>query len=272
MLAGGVESMSMVPMMGNKVAMNPAIFEDEHVAIAYGMGITAEKVAGRWKVSRAEQDAFALESHRRAVAAIEAGHFDSEVLPYTVRQHLPGEDGAIRIAEQPVHHDEGPRSDTSLEALAKLKPVFAEKGSVTAGNSSQTSDGAGAVVLMSERRMKELKLEPLARFVGFSVAGVPPEIMGIGPVAAVPKALQKAGWSQDEVETFELNEAFAAQAISVNKELGWDMDKVNVNGGVIALGHPLGMSGARLALTAAVEMGERDANRALCTMCIGVGQ
>lgn len=271
MIAGGVESMSMVPMMGNKISMNPAVFEDEHVAIAYGMGVTAENVAERWKVSREDQDAFALESHRRAVTASEAGHFGQEILPYTVMQHLPGEDGTIRIAERTVSHDEGPRADTSLEALARLKPVFNAKGSVTAGNSSQTSDGAGAVVLMSESKMKQLKLEPLARFVGFDVAGVPPEIMGIGPKEAIPKLEKRTGIALGDIDWIELNEAFAAQALAVMRDLDMDQEKVNPLGGAIALGHPLGATGAIRTATLLHGLQRTGGRYGMVTMCIGTG-
>jgi acetyl-CoA acyltransferase len=270
-IAGGVESMSMVPMMGNKVSMNPAIFEDDNVAIAYGMGITAENVAERWKVSRADQDAFALESHQRAIAATRAGHFGNEILPYTVRQHLPGEDGTIRLVERLVENDEGPRADSSIEALARLKPVFAARGSVTAGNSSQMSDGAGAVVLMSESRMKALKLEPLARFVGFSVAGVPPEIMGIGPKEAIPKLEKQTGVALGNVDWIELNEAFAAQALAVIRELGMDQAKVNPLGGAIALGHPLGATGAIRTATVVHGLQRTGGRYGMVTMCIGTG-
>ncbi|MEW8644616.1 MAG: acetyl-CoA C-acyltransferase [Candidatus Thiodiazotropha endolucinida] len=270
-VAGGVESMSMVPMMGNKVAINPAVFEDDNVAIAYGMGVTAENVAERWKVSREDQDSFALQSHQRALAAINAGHFEREILPYLAKQHLPDEGNTIRILERPVKSDEGPRPDSSLEDLAKLRPVFAAKGSVTAGNSSQMSDGAGAVVVMSERKMRTLNLEPLARFVGYSVAGVPAEIMGIGPKEAIPKLEKLTGVSLDQIDWIELNEAFAAQALAVMREMDMDPDKVNPLGGAIALGHPLGATGAIRTATLLHGMQRTNMRYGMVTMCIGTG-
>ncbi|MES9827694.1 MAG: acetyl-CoA C-acyltransferase [Candidatus Thiodiazotropha sp.] len=270
-VAGGVESMSMVPMMGNKVAINPAVFEDDNVSIAYGMGVTAEKVAERWKVSRADQDSFALQSHQRALAAINAGHFAREILPYLAKQHLPDEGNTIRILERPVKSDEGPRPDSSLEGLAKLRPVFAAKGSVTAGNSSQMSDGAGAVVVMSERKMRALNLEPLARFVGYSVAGVPAEIMGIGPKEAIPKLEKLTGVSLNQIDWVELNEAFAAQTLAVMREMDMDPDKVNPLGGAIALGHPLGATGAIRTATLLHGMQRTNKRYGMVTMCIGTG-
>ncbi|MEW7992994.1 MAG: acetyl-CoA C-acyltransferase [Candidatus Thiodiazotropha endolucinida] len=270
-VAGGVESMSMVPMMGNKVAINPAVFEDDNVAIAYGMGVTAENVAERWKVSREDQDSFALQSHQRALAAINAGHFEREILPYLAKQHLPDEGNTIRILERPVKSDEGPRPDSSLEGLAKLRPVFAAKGSVTAGNSSQMSDGAGAVVVMSERKMRTLNLESLARFVGYSVAGVPAEIMGIGPKEAIPKLEKLTGVSLDQIDWIELNEAFAAQALAVMREMDMDPDKVNPLGGAIALGHPLGATGAIRTATLLHGMQRTNKRYGMVTMCIGTG-
>ncbi|MCG8119044.1 MAG: acetyl-CoA C-acyltransferase [Candidatus Thiodiazotropha endolucinida] len=270
-VAGGVESMSMVPMMGNKVAINPAVFEDDNVAISYGMGVTAENVAERWKVSREDQDSFALQSHQRALAAINAGHFEREILPYLAKQHLPDEGNTIRILERPVKSDEGPRPDSSLEGLAKLRPVFAAKGSVTAGNSSQMSDGAGAVVVMSERKMRTLNLEPLARFVGYSVAGVPAEIMGIGPKEAIPKLEKLTGVSLDQIDWIELNEAFAAQALAVMREMDMDPDKVNPLGGAIALGHPLGATGAIRTATLLHGMQRTNMRYGMVTMCIGTG-
>ncbi|MEW8010319.1 MAG: acetyl-CoA C-acyltransferase [Candidatus Thiodiazotropha sp.] len=270
-VAGGVESMSMVPMMGNKVAINPAVFEDDNVSIAYGMGVTAENVAERWKVSREDQDSFALQSHQRALAAINAGHFEREILPYLARQHLPDEGNTIRIIERPVKSDEGPRPDSSLEGLAKLRPVFAAKGSVTAGNSSQMSDGAGAVVVMSERKMRALNLEPLARFVGYSVAGVPAEIMGIGPKEAIPKLEKLTGVSLNQIDWVELNEAFAAQTLAVMREMDMDPDKVNPLGGAIALGHPLGATGAIRTATLLHGMQRTNKRYGMVTMCIGTG-
>jgi acetyl-CoA acyltransferase len=271
-LAGGVESMSMVPMMGNKVAMTPSVFEDDHVAIAYGMGITAEKVAEQWHVSRADQDAFALASHQRALAAIANGDFKSEITPYNVVSHLatPGSN-VVAVREALVSQDEGPRPDTSAEGLAKLKPVFRMGGSVTAGNSSQMSDGAGAVLLASEQAIKDYGLTPLARFVGFSVAGVKPEVMGIGPKEAIPKALKQAGLSQEQMDWIELNEAFAAQALAVMRELGLDPAKVNPLGGAIALGHPLGATGAVRVATLVHGLRRRKQKYGMVTMCIGTG-
>ena len=273
MLAGGTESMSMVPMMGNKVAMSPQVFaRDENVAIAYGMGITAEKVAEEWKVSREDQDAFAVASHRKALAAQAAGEFKAEISPYQVisRQPVVGSN-TVKLRELLVEHDEGPRADTSLEGLAKLRPVFRNGGSVTAGTSSQMSDGAGAVLLASEKAIKEYGLTPLARFVSFSVAGVRPEVMGIGPIAAIPKALQQAGLNQDQLDWIELNEAFAAQALAVIRTCGLDLDKVNPLGGAIALGHPLGATGAIRTATIVHGMQRRKAKYGMVTMCIGTG-
>jgi acetyl-CoA acyltransferase len=273
MLAGGTESMSMVPMMGNKVAMSPQVFaRDENVAIAYGMGITAEKVAEEWKVSREDQDAFAVASHRKALAAQAAGEFKAEISPYQVisRQPVVGSN-TVKLRELLVEHDEGPRADTSLEGLAKLRPVFRNGGSVTAGTSSQMSDGAGAVMLASEKAIKEYGLTPLARFVSFSVAGVRPEVMGIGPIAAIPKALKQAGLTQDQMDWIELNEAFAAQALAVIRTCGLDPDKVNPLGGAIALGHPLGATGAIRTATIVHGMQRRKAKYGMVTMCIGTG-
>ncbi len=270
-IAGGVESMSMVPMMGNKIAMNPAIFEDDNIAIAYGMGITAEKVAERWKISREDQDLFALRSHQRALDATAAGHFSAETLPYEVRHHLPAEDGTIRLTSSWIEQDEGPRQGSTIEALNGLRPVFNAKGSVTAGNSSQMSDGAGAVVLMSESKMKALGLEPLARFVGFAVAGVPAEIMGIGPKEAIPKLMKQTGVNFNDVDWIELNEAFAAQALAVMHELDMDPEKVNPLGGAIALGHPLGATGAIRTATVLHGLQRTGGRYGMVTMCIGTG-
>jgi acetyl-CoA acyltransferase len=273
MLAGGVESMSMVPMMGNKVAMTPSVFENDHVAIAYGMGITAEKVAEQWNVSRADQDAFALESHRRALAAIAGGEFAAEISPYKVISRMPtaGSSNVIAVREMLVANDEGPRPDTSAEGLAKLRPVFRNGGSVTAGNSSQMSDGAAGVLLASEQAIKDYGLTPLARFVGFSVAGVKPEIMGIGPKEAIPKALKQAGLNRDQMDWIELNEAFAAQALAVIRDLGLDPAKVNPLGGAIALGHPLGATGAVRVATLVHGLQRRKQKYGMVTMCIGTG-
>jgi acetyl-CoA acyltransferase len=275
MLAGGTESMSMVPMMGHKIAMNPAIFNDENIGIAYGMGITAENVAKKWKVSREQQDALSVESHRRALAAQAAGEFDDEISPFALDDHYP--DLATReivTDSRRISADEGPRAGTTLEVLAKLKTVFRNGqfgGTVTAGNSSQMSDGAGAVLLASEKAIKEYNLQPLARFVGFSVAGVPPEVMGIGPKEAIPKALKQAGLSRDQLDWIELNEAFAAQALAVIGDLGLDTSKVNPLGGAIALGHPLGATGAVRIATLVHGMRRRKQKYGMVTMCIGTG-
>ena len=276
MLAGGTESMSMVPMMGNKVALSPSVFaNNENVAIAYGMGITAEKVAEEWKVSREDQDAFALASHQKAITAIQAGEFRNEITPYEVVSHLPDLAGnAIRLKKTLVEIDEGPRPDTSLEGLGKLKPVFRNGqfgGTVTAGNSSQMSDGAGAVLLASEQAIKDYGLTPLARFVSFSVAGVRPEVMGIGPIAAIPKALKQAGLTKDQLDWIELNEAFAAQALAVIRDSQLDPSKVNPLGGAIALGHPLGATGAVRTATIVHGLRRRQQKYGMVTMCIGTG-
>ncbi|MBV1776967.1 acetyl-CoA C-acyltransferase [Burkholderiaceae bacterium DAT-1] len=274
-IAGGAESMSMVPMMGNKIALNPEIFtKDENVAIAYGMGLTAEKVAEQWKVSREDQDAFAVESHNRALAAIEGGKFKDEISPLKVTYRTPDlATGEVKTVEKLIDTDEGPRAGTSLETLGKLKPVFAAKGSVTAGNSSQMSDGAAAVILVSEKILKQFNLVPLAKYVSFAVKGVPPAIMGIGPKEAIPAALKNAGLHQDDLAWIELNEAFAAQALAVIRDLGLDTSKVNPLGGAIALGHPLGATGA--IRTATVVHGMRREGMAgkygMITMCIGTG-
>jgi acetyl-CoA acyltransferase len=272
MLAGGTESMSMVPMMGNKVAMSPKVFQDDNVAIAYGMGITAEKVAEEWKVSREDQDAFAVASHQKALAAQAAGEFKAEISPYRVISRQPVLGGnTVQLRELMVENDEGPRADTSLEGLAKLRPVFRNGGSVTAGTSSQMSDGAAAVMLASEKAIKEYGLTPLARFVGFSVAGVRPEVMGIGPIAAIPKVLKQAGLTQDQIDWIELNEAFAAQALAVIRTCGLDPSKVNPLGGAIALGHPLGATGAIRTATIVHGMQRRKHKYGMVTMCIGTG-
>lgn len=275
MLAGGTESMSMVPMMGNKVALSPSVFKDDHVAIAYGMGITAEKVAEEWKVSREQQDAFALASHQKAIAAIQGGEFRDEISPYEVVSHLPDLAGnAVRLKKLAVETDEGPRPDTSLEGLAKLRPVFRNGqfgGTVTAGNSSQMSDGAAAVLLASEQAIKDYGLTPLARLVSFSVAGVRPEVMGIGPIAAIPKALKQAGLTKDQLDWIELNEAFAAQALAVIRDSELDPSKVNPLGGAIALGHPLGATGAVRTATIVHGLRRRRQKYGMVTMCIGTG-
>ena len=273
MIGAGTESMSMIPMGGNKIVANERIFlKDENIGIAYGMGITAENVAEQWKVARETQDEFAAESHRRALAAIDKGEFRDEITPYTVRERVPDLENGV-IAERPrtVLDDEGPRPGTTTEILAKLKPAFAAGGSVTAGNSSQTSDGAGAVILASETAMKRYNLQPLARFLGFAVAGVPPEIMGIGPKFAIPKLLKQTGIKQDDIDWIELNEAFAAQSLAVINDLGLDREKVNPLGGAIALGHPLGATGAIRTATIVHGMRRRGQRYGMVTMCIGTG-
>ena len=274
MIAAGTESMTVMPqIMGNKMAMNPAIFaKEENLGIAYGMGLTAEKVAAQWKIGREAQDAFAVESHRRAVAAIAAGHFKAEITPYPIREHLPDlKTGEVRVRERIADTDEGPRPDSSVEKLGKLKPVFHAKGSVTAGNSSQMSDGAGAVLLMSEKALKEHGLAPLARFAGYAVGGVAPEIMGIGPVAAIPRVLAQVGISQGDLDWIELNEAFAAQSLAVIQEMGLDPAKVNPLGGAIALGHPLGATGAIRTATVVHGLRRTGGKYGMVTMCIGTG-
>ena len=275
-LAGGVESMSLVPMVGNKPSFNPHIFDaDQNVGIAFGMGITAEKVAQRWKVSREAQDEFALTSHQRAIAAQKAGEFGDEITPFEIVEKVANLGShELEVKKRTMNLDEGPRADTNAQALAKLRPAFAAKGSVTAGNSSQTSDGAGALLLASEGAVKRFNLKPLARFVSFAVRGVPPEIMGIGPKEAIPAALRTAGLKLEDMDWIELNEAFAAQALAVTRDLGLpdDAAHVNPNGGAIAIGHPLGASGARLVTTAMYQLQKTGGRYALCTMCIGVGQ
>jgi acetyl-CoA acyltransferase len=272
-IAAGTESMSMVPMMGNKIALNDAVFaRDENVAIAYGMGITAENVAKQWKVSREDQDAFAVASHQKAAKAIAAGGFKDEILPYEVDSAAPDlASGQVIHRKKVADTDEGPRPDSTLEGLSKLKTVFAARGTVTAGNSSQMSDGAAAVILMSEKALKKYNLKPLARFAGFAVAGVPPEIMGIGPIKAIPKVLKQAGLKSDDIDWIELNEAFAAQALAVIRELGLNPEKVNPQGGAIALGHPLGATGAIRTATLMSGLKRTGGKYGMVTMCIGTG-
>jgi acetyl-CoA acyltransferase len=274
LIAGGAESMSMVPMGGNKPSFNPEVFaKDENVGIAYGMGLTAERVAERWKVSREAQDAFALASHQKALAAQAAGHFTAETTPITVLDRTPDlASGEVGVKTRIVATDEGARPDTSLEGLAKLKPVFAAKGSVTAGNSSQTSDGAGALIVASEKAVKQFGLKPLARFVSFAVRGVPPDVMGIGPVEAIPAALKSAGLKLDDIGWIELNEAFAAQALAVINTLGLDPSRVNPMGGAIALGHPLGATGAIRSATVVHALHRLQQKYGMVTMCVGMGQ
>jgi acetyl-CoA acyltransferase len=272
MIAAGTESMSMVPMMGNTPSMNSKIFTDENYGIAYGMGLTAEKVAEQWKVSREAQDAFAVKSHQKALAAIAAGHFKDEIAPISITNRFPDlASGEIRDKTRLVDTDEGPRADTSLEGLAKLRTVFNPKGSVTAGNSSQTSDGAGALIVVSEKALKQYNLTPLARFVSFAIRGVPPQIMGIGPKEAIPLALKSAGLKQEDMGWIELNEAFAAQALAVIGDLGLNPEVLNPNGGAIALGHPLGATGAMRAATCIHGMRRTKAKYGMVTMCIGTG-
>jgi acetyl-CoA acyltransferase len=274
MIAGGAESMSLVPMTGNKPSFNPQVFaRDENVGIAYGMGLTAEKVAAQWKVTRERQDAFALASHQKALAGIAAGEFKAETTPVDVVERFPDlATGQPGVKTRTVDIDEGPRADTSLEGLGKLKPVFAAKGSVTAGNSSQTSDGAGALILAGERAVKTFGLTPLARFVSFSVRGVAPEIMGIGPIEAIPAALKAGGLTLDDLGWIELNEAFAAQALAVMDTVGLDPTRVNPLGGAIALGHPLGATGAIRSATVIHALHRRQLKYGMVTMCVGMGQ
>ena len=274
LIAGGVESMSLVPIGGNKPSFNPEMFaRDENVGIAYGMGLTAEKVAAQWKVSRQAQDEFALASHQKAVAAIQSGEFRDEITPVEVIERRPDlETGEVIKTPRVIDTDEGPRPETTLEALAKLKPVFAAKGSVTAGNSSQTSDGAGALIVASEAAVKRFNLQPLARFVSFAVKGVPPEIMGIGPIEAIPAALKRAGIQLGDLDWIELNEAFAAQALAVIDSVGIDRAKQNPLGGAIALGHPLGATGALRAATVIHGLRRRGGRYGMLTMCVGTGQ
>ena len=284
MIAGGAESMSLVPMGGAKPSFNPEVFaKNENLGIAYGMGLTAEKVAQQWKVSREAQDEFAYQSHMKALKAQQAGEFTSEITPIEVVDRFPNlATGEAQTRTRTVSLDEGPRSDTSLEGLAKLKPAFAAPkdptgkvtglGSVTAGNSSQTSDGAGALILASEKAVKQFDLKPLARFVSFASRGVPPEIMGIGPIEAIPAALRYAGLQQSQLDWIELNEAFAAQALAVLNTLDLDRSKVNPMGGAIALGHPLGATGAIRAATVIHALHRHNLKYGMVSMCVGTGQ
>ncbi|PYS40029.1 MAG: acetyl-CoA C-acyltransferase [Acidobacteria bacterium] len=268
-VAGGTESMSMIPMGGHKIAPNPVLVEtnpDTYLS----MGLTAENLAREFRISREEQDAFALESHRRALHAIDSGRFKDEIVPLPARE-VAVEHGQRVVREFTFDTDEGPRRDTSMEALAKLRPAFKIDGTVTAGNSSQMSDGAAAVVVMSEDKARSLGIKPLARFVAYATAGVPPEVMGIGPVEAIPKVLQQAGLKLENIDVIELNEAFAVQSLAVIRELGLDASKVNVNGGAIALGHPLGCTGSKLTATLLHEMQRRGARYGMVTMCVGGG-
>ena len=269
-IAGGAESMSLIPGAGNKLAPNPWVME--HMPQVYiNMGLTAEKVVTKYGIPREAQDEFALGSHRKAAAAQKSGKFDDEIVPLEVKV-TTADNGGAHTREAVFVRDEGIRFDTSLEKLASLKPVFRLGGSITAGNSSQTSDGAAAALVMSADRAQELALKPLARFVSFATAGVPPEIMGIGPAAAIPKALALAGLKLEEIDIIELNEAFAGQALAVIKLAGLDPDRVNVNGGAVALGHPLGATGAKLTATLLQEMHRRESRYGMVTMCVGGGQ
>src|SRR5580704_126027 len=270
LLAGGAESMSLVPMSGHKFAPNPWMVD--HIPQIYmGMGLTAEEVYRKYNVSREDQDAFAYRSHQNALKAQAAGKFDDEIVPLEVEMTALS-NGKPSTRKSTFAKDEGPRADTSVEALGKLRAVFHAAGTVTAGNSSQTSDGAAAAIVMSEKKARELGLKPMARFVSFGVGGVPPEIMGIGPVVAIPKALKSAGLKLEDIGLVELNEAFAVQALAVAREAGLNMDTLNVNGGAIALGHPLGCTGAKLTATILREMKRRDVKYGMVTMCIGGGQ
>ena len=273
MIAAGAESMSMVPMMGNKPSINMHVFDgNENIGIAYGMGLTAEKVAQQWKVSREAQDEFAFQSHRKAIAAQQNGGFNDEICAIDVVEKTPNlSSGEIVVNTRSVKLDEGPRADSSVESLAKLRAVFAAKGSVTAGNSSQTSDGAGALILVSERILKQFNLTPLARFVSFAVRGVPPEIMGIGPKEAIPAALKNADLSLTDMGWIELNEAFAAQSLAVIQDLGLNPDVVNPMGGAIALGHPLGATGAIRSATVVHALRRKQLKYGMVTMCVGTG-
>lgn len=270
-IAGGTESMSMVPVMGFKTALNYKI-TSEHPDYYTSMGLTAEQISKEWKISREDQDEFAFNSHMRAIAAQKEGKFKEEILPITVKETYV-EDNKKKTREYVVDTDEGPRPETSVEALGKLRPVFAAGGSVTAGNSSPTNDGAAFVIVMSERKVKELGLEPIARLVSYAVAGVEPRIMGVGPTYAIPKALDRAGLKMKDIDLIELNEAFAAQSLSVIRDLDLDGSKINVNGGAIALGHPLGSTGARLSITLLNEMRRRKGSKyGMVTACVGGGQ
>ncbi|WP_341321201.1 acetyl-CoA C-acetyltransferase [Solibacillus sp. FSL H8-0523] len=269
-VAGGTESMSMIPMTGNTVRLNPKLAE-EAPQYYIGMGHTAEEVANRYNVSREDQDAFAVRSHELAEKATKEGKFKDEIVPVEVIEYYVDENNQLKEKKKIFDTDEGVRPGTSVEGLAKLRPAFNVKGSVTAGNASQTSDGAAAVLVMDREEAEKLGMKPLAKFLGFAVGGVPPEVMGIGPIVAVPKALEIAGITQDQVDLWEINEAFASQSIQVVRELGIDMDKVNVNGGAIALGHPLGATGAILSIKLINELKRRGGKYGVVTMCIGGG-
>jgi acetyl-CoA acyltransferase len=271
-IAGGVESMSYIPMGGYRAVPDYKVTKAGHEDYYWGMGLTAEAVAQQFKVSREDQDKFAFESHQKALRALDNGTFKDDIAPITVEQTFVDKDGKKQTKSYVVDTDEGPRRGTSIEALSKLKPVFAAGGSVTAGNSSQMSDGASFVLIMSEEMVKELNIEPIARMVSFAAVGVEPRIMGIGPVAAVPKALKQAGMKLNDIELFELNEAFASQSLAVIRELGLNPEIVNVNGGAIALGHPLGCTGSKLSVQLFNEMRRRKNKYGIVTMCVGTGQ
>lgn len=272
-LCGGIESMSLIPMGGNDLSISPLVFKsNEHISIAYGMGITAEIVANKWNITRSSQDEFALRSHQLAMEAINKGHFKDEIVPVIVNQNIPNEsDFSIKCISKIMEIDEGPRADTSIAALSKLMPSFANNGSVTAGNSSQMSDGASCLLLVSEDYLKKHNLKPMAKFLGFSVAGVEPAIMGIGPVKAVPKVLLQLGLNINDIDLIELNEAFAAQSLAVIHDLKLDINKVNITGGAIALGHPLGATGAILTTKLLYNLRRLDKKIGMVTMCIGTG-
>jgi acetyl-CoA acyltransferase len=271
MIAGGTESMSLLPMMGYKVALNWKIAE-KHPEYYLGMGLTAEQVAKDYKISREDQDIFSYNSHQKAIAAIQSGKFKEEIVPITVRETYLDESGKKKNREFVVSTDEGPRGDTSVEALGKLKPAFAAGGSVTAGNSSQTSDGAAFVLIMSEQMVQRYNLKPIARMMAYTAVGVEPRVMGIGPVAAIPKALKQAGLKLQDIDQIELNEAFAAQALGVIRTLDIDINKVNPNGGAIALGHPLGCTGAKLSIQLFNEMRRNNQKYGMVSACVGGGQ
>ena len=271
-IAGGAESMSFIPMGGYKPTPDYAIAKDGHEDYYWGMGLTAEAVATQYNISRTDQDAFAFHSHQKALKAQAEGKFDQQIVPITIEQIFINENGKKETKSYIVNKDEGPRADTNLMALGNLKPVFSADGSVTAGNSSQMSDGAAFVLIMSEEMVKELNLTPIARLVNFASSGVEPRIMGIGPVKAIPKALKQAGLKLQDIELIELNEAFASQSLAVIRELGLNPDIVNVNGGTIALGHPLGCTGAKLSVQLFDEMKRRGNKYGIVSMCVGTGQ
>jgi acetyl-CoA acyltransferase len=269
-VAGGTESMSLAPAPAANFSPNPALVR-EHPEYYMSMGLTGEVVADRYGISREEQDAFALRSHRLAAEAVDSGRFDPEIVPLEVSLEWVDDGGERRHSQTTFARDEGPRRDTSPEALAKLRPVFKQGGTITAGNSSQRSDGAAAVVVMEAERAERLGLEPLARFVAFAVGAVPPEVMGVGPTVAIPRALQLAGLKLEDIDLIELNEAFASQSLAVMRELGLDQERLNVNGGAIALGHPMGATGAKLTIQLLAEMARRGGRYGMVTMCVGGG-